>query len=180
MFQAPQLLAPLYAVKPLPGVAPGARPPRAVESAAAEALLQALMRDAPGVAFSKAHARGFVAAAIAGEGRIGVDLEYRQPGRDIGAIAAWLGAPARDAASAYRVFTYREAYFKALAAWPDVALLRLVEAADLPDFQTPDGLYVRHEEAAPDFVLTLVWSARSAPRRLVVGDELPDQPEGRL
>lgn len=180
MFQAPQLLAPLYAVKPLAGVAPGARPPRAAQSAAAEALLQALKRRGSGRAFSKAHARGLVAAAVAGEGCVGIDLEYRQPGRDIGAIAAWLGAPARDAASAYRVFTYREAYFKALGDWPAIALLRHVEANDAADFRTSDGLNVRHEAPVPDFALTLVWSADGAPRRLVVGDELPDQPEGRL
>lgn len=166
MFQASQQSGLLYAVKQLEGVALGARPPRAVQSAAAESLLQRLRAgDQTGV-FSKAHARGLVAAAVAEQGCVGIDLEYRQPGRDIVAIARWLmGAPARDEASAYRAFTYREAYFKALGDWPSQALLRCAAGAEATDFRTPDGLNVRHEPAEEGFVLTLVWSGSGAARR---------------
>jgi len=157
----------LYAAEPLAGVAPGARPARAMQSAAAETLLQSLQAHGPGGAVSKAHARGWVAAAAAVEGNVGIDLEFRQPGRDIAAIAQWLlDRPVDDAASAYRVFTYREAYFKALGDWPSSRLLRAVAEARAPDFQTPDGFNVRHEAVGGDFVLTLVWSAPCAARRL--------------
>lgn len=165
MIQASQQPGLLYAVSSLAGVAPGARPPRARQSAAAEALLQSLRVELPEGAASKAHARGMAAAAVTAQGCVGVDLEYRQPGREIGAIAAWLlGAPAPDEASAYRVFTYREAYFKALGDWPSVALLGEVAEAGVRDFQTADRLNVRHEPIADDFVLTLVWSSSASPR----------------
>nr|HRK65580.1 hypothetical protein [Terricaulis sp.] len=71
-----------------------------------------------------------------------------------------------DEASAYRVFTYREAYFKALGAWPTIDLLREVAQAGARDFQTSDGLNVRHEPIADAFVLTLLWSGSAAARRL--------------
>lgn len=167
MIQAFPHPALLYAAQPLPGVAPGARPAYAAQSAAAEKLAQSLRAAAPGGPVSKAHARGCVAAAAATEGVLGIDLEYRQPGRDIGAIALWLmGAPARDELSAYRMFTYREAYFKALGAWPAVALLRFVAEEDARDFQTPDGLNVLSEPIGEAFVLTLVWNSAASPRRL--------------
>ncbi len=169
MIQAPQQPGLLYAVAALEGVSPSARPPRAAQSAAAEALLRKLRADAAEGASSKAHARGMAAAAFAPQGCAGVDLEYRQPGRDIGAIAAWLlDAPAPDEASAYRVFTYREAYFKALGEWPSVSLLREVAAAQAGAFRTRDGLNVRHEPAGEAFVLTLVWSASGPARRLAL------------
>lgn len=155
----------LYAAKVLAGVAPGSRPQRVTQSAAAEALAETLREAGGAGAISKAHARGLVAAAWAGEGPVGIDLEYRQPGRDIGAIARWLlDASARDEAAAYRVFTYREAYFKALGDWPEQSLLRFVAEAEARDFQTPDGLSVRHEPEGRDFVLTLVWAGGEARR----------------
>ncbi|HRO04752.1 MAG TPA: 4'-phosphopantetheinyl transferase superfamily protein, partial [Terricaulis sp.] len=124
---------------------------------------------APGGPISKAHARGCVAAAAATEGVLGIDLEYRQPGRDIGAIARWLmGAPARDELSAYRVFTYREAYFKATGDWPEARVLRFVAESDWRSFQTPDGLNVLFEREGEAFVLTLVWSASCGASRLAL------------
>lgn len=157
----------LYAAKPLAGVAPGARPPYAAQSAAAAALLQGLRAAGAGGAASKAHARGMAAAAAVSEGLVGVDIEYRQPGRDMAAIAAWLmGAPAPDELSAYRVFTYREAYFKAIGDWPGAAALRFVAAAQQTSFQTPDGLNVQAGLEGDGFVLTLVWSASCGARRV--------------
>lgn len=71
----------------------------------------------------------------------------------------------RDEGAGYRAFTYREAYFKALGAWPERALLRLAAEAESAEFGTPDGLAVRFEEAAPGFVLTLVWNGEGPARR---------------
>lgn len=159
----------LYAAKPLAGVAPGARIPRAKESAAAEAFLQSLRSRAPEGASSKSHARGMAAAAAASKGIVGIDLEYRQPGRDIAAIAHWLmGAPARDELSAYRVFTYREAYFKATGDWPEAAALRFVAENEHRGFQTPDGLNVHFAREGELYVLTLVWSALCGASRVAL------------
>jgi hypothetical protein len=155
-----------YAVRALPGVAAGARPSRAAQSAAAETLLAALRQGARAGAASKAHARGLVAAACAPEGPVGIDLEYCEPKRDIAEIGAWLmGAPAPDDQGAYRAFTYREAYFKALGDWPARTLLRVAAEARETQFRTPDGLTVRFERVAPDFVLTLIWNGAAAVRQ---------------
>jgi hypothetical protein len=167
VIQAPPQSGLLYVVEPLAGVAPGARPPRVAESAAAEALLQKLRARLPAGRSSKAHARGLAAAAVSTEGVVGIDLEYRQPGRDIGAIARWLmGQAAADDAAAYRVFTYREAFFKATGDWPGAPLMRAVAEARTPEFRAPDGLRVRHENLGEAFVLTLVWSSAAAATRL--------------
>ena len=164
MIQAFPQFGLLYAARPLPGVAPGARPPRAAQSAAAEGLLRELRGAAPAGRSSKAHARGWVAAAVAPEGPVGIDIEYCEPGRDIGAIAAWLmGAPAPNDASAYRVFTFREAYFKAVGEWPAATLLRAVSTGG--DAIALGDLSARFELPAPDFVLALVWSGQGDVRR---------------
>jgi len=138
----------------------GARVPRALQSAAANALLEDLrartgIRAGPS---SKAHSRDLAAAAL-GEGRIGVDIEYRAPGRPIRAIAHHLmGSAAETEPAAYRVFTFREAYFKAFGDWPSPTLLRLAAGAAEPGRWACGGLQIRHEPICEDFSLTLVWT----------------------
>jgi phosphopantetheinyl transferase len=133
--------------------------PRAQQSAAAEALLAQLRRNS-GIAAgpsSKSHSRDCVAAALAEGGRIGVDVEFRAPGRPIEAIASYLmGAPAVGEAASYRVATFREAYFKAFGDWPSRALLREA-AAGAPRYRVAGEVNVLHQDVDGDFLLTLVW-----------------------
>lgn len=179
MIQAPAPPGVHYTARLLSGMPLGARIARARQSKAAADLLEDLRRGtqlAAGPA-SKAHSRALAAAAVVAEGRVGVDVEYLAPERDICAVARYLmDAPAPEAAAAYRVFTFREAYFKALGHTPARPLLRLVADAGAPRFETPDGLAVLHEPVAEVFVLTLVWEGGGAPVR----HELPDEPERRL
>lgn len=179
MIQAPAPPGVHYAVRLLADTPPGRRIPRARQSAVAADLLKDLRRRTQLAAepASKAHSRALAAAAVAAEGRVGVDVEYLAPERDICAVARYLmDAPAPDAAAAYRVFTFREAYFKAVGHMPGRPLLRLVADAGAPRFETPDGLAVLHEPVAEVFVLTLVWEGGGA----AVRHELPDEPERRL
>lgn len=148
-----------YAARRIGGAAAEARLPRAVQSEAAEALSQEVSGGHAGNR-SKAHARGWVAAASASEGRVGIDLEFHAPGRDIRAIVRWLmDADAPDDASAYRVFTFREAYFKAMGALPAQALLRAAAAGE-SRFGAARALF---ETPAPDFTLALVWDGNAVP-----------------
>jgi len=155
-----------YATTWAPG-AHQARLSRPVQSAAAAALLETL-RKCTGIAegpSSKAHARGLMAAAVSTEGQVGVDVEFFAPGRPIQAIAQWLmAAPARDDVSAYRVFTFREAYFKAFGDWPSRELLGQVAASVADEYELEGGIRVLHEAIGADFLLTLVWrgAARAA------------------
>lgn len=173
MNQAPPPPALAYAFAPIAEAAPGNRVSRAVQSAAAEALLRALPLRVGSTA-SKAHARGMAAAAAAAAGRVGIDLEYMDSGRDIAGIAAWLlGGEDRAEISgeltAYRVFTFREAYFKCEGRWPSRALLHEVKAATgAAPWRTPDGLTAMHELVAERFMLTLVWSAPLLPQRVLL------------
>ncbi|HVZ99872.1 MAG TPA: 4'-phosphopantetheinyl transferase superfamily protein [Caulobacterales bacterium] len=159
---------PLYAVAFQPAPQPGARLPRAVQSGAAEKLLQDLRR-ASGVeagAWSKSHARTCAAAALAPRGGVGIDVEFRAPGRRIVEIAQVLaGAPVANDAAGYRLFTFREAYFKAFGRFPAPPLLRDVAGRRERIFQT-GAFDVLHEAIAPDFMLTLVWTGGGDPRRL--------------
>lgn len=163
-----------YATRLLEGVAVGSRVARAAQSAAAADLLADLRRDAGLTAgpSSRSHSRALVVAAVATEGRVGIDAEFLDPKRDIGAVARYLsGADAPDRESAYRVFTFREAYFKAMGAWPAQALMRDAAAARENEFSL-GGVLVRQEIAADVFALCLVWAP--------VGDQLPGHAEGHL
>jgi hypothetical protein len=167
-----------YAVRLLAGVSLGARIARARQSAAAAELLADLRRRAHLAAgrASKAHSRALAAAAVS-QGRVGVDIEYLAPERDICAIARHLmDAPAPGPGGAYRVFTFREAYFKALGSMPDRSLLRLVGDVEAARFEIPGGLAVLHEPVGEVFVLTLVWEGGGASVR----HELPDEAERRF
>jgi hypothetical protein len=72
-----------------------------------------------------------------------------------------MGTRPPDEKAAYRVFTFREAYFKAFGVWPDRDLLRrAADAAEPGDWRT-DNVRIRHEAIGDDFNLTLVWSEAS-------------------
>lgn len=179
MIQAPPSDEVHYSVRLLAGESPGARIVRTRQSVAAAALLAELRLAAaiPAGASSKAHTRALMAVTVAGAGRIGIDAEYFDSRRDIRAVARWLmQADAADDAAAYRVFTFREAYFKAIGEMPEPALLRDVALERSGRFELPEGLSVLQEIVADDFALTLVWEGGGTPVR----HELPAQPEGRL
>lgn len=150
----------------LMGGAPDARLARERQSADAEELLR-LLRLRTGLAAgpsSKAHARALAAAAASAGAPIGIDVEYLAPARPIRAIGQWLmDAAPRDDLTAYRAFTFREAYFKAFGAWPEKALLRRIAAERESIVRTKDGLSVLHERFSADFVLTLVWRGDGTP-----------------
>jgi hypothetical protein len=149
-----------YALRFVPGAALGARIARPVQSAAAAALLSELRADtgfAEGPS-SKTHSRALVGAAVAQGGVVGLDVEYRAPGRPYHAMAVFLmDAPAGDEAAAYRMLTFREAYFKAMGDYPTKALLRVAAEATEPNYTVEGDLHVRHADVADDFALTLVW-----------------------
>jgi hypothetical protein len=150
---------PCYDVGFVGGEQRGARVARSLQSAAAEALLQEL-RARTGISkhFSKAHSRALAAAAVA-QSRVGIDVEYRAPGRRIEDIVVLLmGARPLDEEAAYRVFTFREAYFKAFGIWPDRDLLRRAADAAEPGDWRAENVRIRHEPVGDDFNLTLVWS----------------------
>jgi hypothetical protein len=149
----------LYGARLLQTADAVARTPRALQSAGAQALLDDLSGQTDGTGqSSKAHARGMMAAALTPQGRVGIDLEYRAPGRPILAIAHFLmGTPAPHEESAYRVFTFREAYFKAWGEWPERALLREVAASDALSYRLGADVNVLHEAIHQAFLLTLVW-----------------------
>jgi len=133
---------------------------RAIQGATGEELC-AVLRDRTGIAAgvsSKSHSRAVVASALARVGRVGVDVEYRAPGRPMDKIARFLmDGDIRDEAAGYRVFTFREAYFKALGDWPSKALLRDVATAREERYAC-EGLEVWHRDVADCFMLTLAWS----------------------
>lgn len=133
---------------------------RVEQSAAATALL-AELRAESGLAVgpsSKAHSRGLVGAAIAPGGVVGIDVEYRAPGRRFAEIAFYLmDAPAHDETAAYRMLTFREAYFKAVGDWPHQALLRRTAAEEASAYDIGGAMHVRHQSVDDDFYLTLVW-----------------------
>lgn len=179
MIQAPHPQGLHYAVQLAAGVAVGTRLPRAVQSAAAANLLAELERST-GIRTgwtSKAHSRAMSAAALSSEASVGIDVEFEALGRDIRAVARWLlDAPVADDVAAYRVFTLREAYFKATGDWPSADILRLAAENEAPRYRTPDGFEVLHETPADSFVLTLVWRGPVTPLR----HEFPGQAEERL
>ena len=143
--------------------------PRLAQSAAANALLLNLRDELACAAApsSKSHARGVVAAAMSRDGHVGVDVEYCAPGRDICAIATWLaGMDISDDESAYRLFTFREAYFKAFGKNPDRALLRDVACAPDPMMRPAHNLGVLFAPLENCFLLSLVWSGAGEPERL--------------
>lgn len=161
MIQAGPLQKPRYAYRLMPGHALGARVVRAEQSAAASALLEELRAEAGPTdgPSSKAHSRALAAAAVVRTGRVGVDVEFHAPGRRIEAVARWLmGADAPDVGAAYRVFTFYEAYFKAIGEFPKPEAMRVV-AGNTDASGEVAGVQFLHRPIEEMFTLTLVWSA---------------------
>lgn len=159
MIQAPRPPGLQYGIRRIAGFA-DSRVPRVQQSAAASHLLAHLRResgllDGPS---SKAHSRAWAAAAVAGEGRVGIDIEYHTPDRPIARIAAWLmKAEAPDDTAAWRVFTFYEAYFKAMGETPSKPLMRDVAGANDARLQI-GAVSVLRTAPAPSLTLTLVWT----------------------
>ncbi len=155
-----------------PGAKPAARWPRAQQSHAAAVLL-ADMRAQTGLAAgpcSKSHSRALAAAAVAISGSLGVDVELADPARAITALARQLLG--RESALShwdfYRLWTFREAYFKAFGAFPGEALLRCAEQAGR---MQPAGyrlgcVQVHHQVIFGAFQLAAVWNGAFGAREI--------------
>ena len=159
-----------YRTRLAPGRPPGARVARGRQSATAASLerdlrAQSGLLEGPA---SRAHSRAMAAVAVAETGAVGIDVEYRARGRDIISIARFLmGERPGDEDAAYRVWTVWEAYFKAFGAEPPGEIMRAAaRAGEGAPYLAGAGLHVLHETPAPDFVLTLLWSADASPVRL--------------
>jgi hypothetical protein len=167
--QARSPFGPRYAIVQAAGAAADARLPRAAQSASADEVLRQL-RYRSGISAgpsAKSHSRAMAAAAVAPNGHIGIDVEYRSPGRPIRAIVRLLaGEGAGDEKTAYRVFTFVEAYFKAFARLPDRPLTHAVACATEPLIRPRGDMGVLHIAPAQAFVLTLVWTGGGAPERI--------------
>ena len=138
---------------------------------------------------SLSHSRGVAAAAIAHHGRVGIDVEYMCPRRDMHAmLEAFLGPMHKrmPPAVCYRVWTFGEAYFKAFGSLPGGKIL-----GHVIDRPPDDGLYqlvrpvgaavgVLHSQPFNEFALTVVWDmaeiagAPNRPPALLLSGGLPD------
>ena len=66
-----------------------------------------------GLSVSLSHSAEWIAAGLAREGRLGIDVERENPRRRIAAMADWMGWPGcREPDTFYRAWTYREARIK--------------------------------------------------------------------
>ncbi|WP_173980334.1 4'-phosphopantetheinyl transferase superfamily protein [Magnetospirillum sp. UT-4] len=115
---------------------------------------------------SLSHSGAWVAAALAGQGRVGVDVETLRPGRDARGIAdAWLSQPERRAVAAegqgalLAFWCMREAVAKAIGGG-------LAEALGLDGAILPEGrggscgtsTWVVAHRQAQDLHIALAWS----------------------
>jgi phosphopantetheinyl transferase len=155
---------PRYAARRLSGHAPGTRPPKAAESAAARALQAELEAGTPAPLVSRSHGRGLVAAAIAHSPviRLGIDIEWIDPRRRMAEIAAhYLGAAPEDLTpeTFFRGWTFGEAWFKAFGVDPEPALIRKAGAnrSESPVAVTA-GVWLLQALPEPGFVMSVVWS----------------------
>ncbi|WP_420478925.1 hypothetical protein [Brevundimonas sp. FT23028] len=158
-----------YAVRFAAKFPPDTRLPRQIQSDAANRLAAELTAatGGSGDTLSKAHSRTGVAVAAAPAGRIGCDLEHRTKGRPIRDIADLLmNRRPDDDQTAYRVFTFHEAYFKAFGEMAGAARLRAVALETAARYRTAEGLNVLHEAVGDDFLLTIVWDAPVEATRL--------------
>jgi phosphopantetheinyl transferase len=65
------------------------------------------------VSVSLSHSADWIAAGLARDGRLGIDVERENPRRRIAAMADWMGWPdCREPDTFYRAWTYREARIK--------------------------------------------------------------------
>lgn len=151
---------PRYAVRRLPGFEPGARPPKALESAAARALQAELDRTA--AVFSRSHGRGLVAAAVAGPSvtGLGIDIEWVDERRRIAAIAEhYLGAAeAVTPEQFFRGWTFGEAWFKAFGRDPEPDLIRIAGGNRSDEPVAVGEAWLLQSLPEPGFVMSLVWA----------------------
>ncbi|WP_420471515.1 hypothetical protein [Brevundimonas sp. FT23042] len=169
MAGAPRTQTASYAVRFATKFPPDTRLPRHVQSEAAGRLADELasVTEGSGGMISRAHSRTGVAVAATPVGRIGCDLEHRTKGRPIRDIADLLmNRRPDDDQTAYRVFTFHEAYFKAFGEMAGAARLRAVAQETAARYRTTDGLNVLHEAVGGDFLLTIVWDAPIEATRL--------------
>ncbi|MBX3479412.1 MAG: hypothetical protein KF842_03360 [Caulobacter sp.] len=154
-----------FATRRLAGVTPGQRPAKAMESAAARALQAEL--DPAATLFSRSHGRGLVAAATARPPvtRLGVDIEWIDPGRRMAEIAEhFLGVPAPDLTPEqfFRGWTFGEAWFKAFGADPSPDLIRIAGANRSTEPVAVGEAWLLQTLPEPGFVLSLVWTGPCA------------------
>lgn len=148
---------------------PTARRPHHQQSQAATALLGALRRATriAGGPSSKSHSRAMSAGAVIGSGQVGIDVEFCCTRRNQAGLAqVLLGEDERAGwPEIYRLWTLREAYFKAFAMFPDREMLREAHASwPLHAARWGQGpMQARHEmriepASGAIFHLTVVWS----------------------
>lgn len=118
---------------------------RAVQRALAERAQAAAIAGlgaAPAAAMNRSHSRGIaVVAARTSAGLLGVDVEYADPSRPWSAILGrFLGREAGrvEASAGAAVWTFIEAWYKAIQDWPAPGMTALALEA-LPH-TAPDGL----------------------------------------
>lgn len=150
---------PRYAVRRLSDYAPGQRPPKALESAAARAIQAEL--DPAATVFSRSHGRGLIAAAVAGPPitRLGIDVEWIDPRRRMAQIAEhYLGAAeAVTPEQFFRGWTFGEAWFKAFGRDPEPALIRIAGGNTSSEPVAVGDAWLLQALPEPGFVLSLVW-----------------------
>jgi hypothetical protein len=153
-----------FAVRLAETADPQARRYRSTQSAEATRLLVDLRSAASLFSGpqSKSHSRALSAAAVSRKGCIGVDVELIGAARDNAALSWFLidGDHEPAVERLYRTWTFREAFYKAFGAFPDLAARRFVCRADVKDgesFRMGDAS-VLHARVADGFMLTLVWS----------------------
>jgi 4'-phosphopantetheinyl transferase len=157
------------------------------------ALLQ-LIPTAHAVSLSHKLGHAVVAAAPS-DWRIGIDLERSKP-RDVARLSAWMATPCEAAALAglapalalrhfYRLWTFKEAMIKARGQdFPsDLKANELLEdpATGRWRIRTSDSgqWCLRVFEAAPDWVISVVWQApggESADLSWHLESDAPDEP----
>jgi phosphopantetheinyl transferase len=151
---------PRYAVRRLPDYAPGARPPKALESAAAGALQAEL--DPAATLFSRSHGRGLVAAAVAAPPvtHLGVDIEWIDPRRRMAEIAEhYLGAAEPVTPEQFfRGWTFGEAWFKAFGHDPAPDLIRIAGGNISVEPIRVGEAWLLQSLPQQRFVLSLVWA----------------------
>lgn len=160
-------------------VLPTARAPHSQQSLAAEALLGALRQATRLEAgpSSKSHSRAMSAAAIVGSGQVGVDVELACTRRNRAGLAQFLLGEdgLADWPEIYRLWTLREAFFKAFGRFPDRQFLQEAHKS-WPLYAACWGqgpMRARHEQridpaSGAAFHLTLVWTGAEGAQEITL------------
>jgi phosphopantetheinyl transferase len=126
-----------------------------------------IVRGAPTMHISIAHSRNVVTAAASAIGPVGIDIEYRNPDRDLSRLARAAFGPAECQAVAahgvsafYRIWTLREAISKATGDGMALVADRIdrvpIVMGDGTLVAAGDEWLVAHDVVAQDFSLALV------------------------